>query len=79
MSDVMALSFSGAGTWSLITTAMSPPVRSGAAAIADLPRDRMLVFSGLDEQQRALTDTWSLSLTGPPNWTRLFPTTTSRR
>src|SRR5580765_1023074 len=74
MNDVMALSFSGAGTWSLITTAMSPPVRFGATAIADLPRDRMVIFSGLDEQQRVLTDTWSLSLTDPPNWTRLFPT-----
>src|SRR5580765_4254294 len=73
--DVMALSLSGSGSWSLLSPSGAPSTgRTGATAIADAPRNRMLVFSGLDSDLGALNDTWSLSLTDPPAWTRLFPT-----
>jgi hypothetical protein len=59
--------------WSPIMALGSPPAGRVLPACAyDAIRQRMLVQGGLDAATSdALTDFWSLSLAGPPTWTRL--------
>jgi hypothetical protein len=49
--------------------------RSGASAVYDPARDRMVVFGGGDRIGR--NDVWALSLAGTPAWTALMPTGTA--
>jgi Kelch motif protein/galactose oxidase-like protein len=42
----------------------TPSPRSGAAAVYDSARDRLLIFGGRDTSDRALDDLWELSLHG---------------
>jgi hypothetical protein len=51
----------------------SPPARCEHSAIYDPVRDRMIVFGGTATQgiNDDMNDSWALSLSGPPQWTRL--------
>jgi len=70
--DVWALSLMGAPTWSQVVPVGAPPSeRNGQAAVFDALRGRMLVFGGYDSSRR--NDTWSLSLSGTPEWSLLTP------
>ena len=67
------------GSWvELVPGTPKPSGRSGATAIYDPVRDRMVVFGGAynDGSDHFLTEVWSLSLTGTPSWTLLIPTGT---
>jgi hypothetical protein len=69
LNDAWALSLTGEPDWTAMTATRPPPTsRSGATAIYDPPRDRMVVFGG-----SYLNDVWELSLAGTPVWTELTP------
>jgi len=74
--DAWALSLAGTPTWSQIPVGSSRPhARGRASAIFDPRRVAMIVFGGLADTYPslpyALSDAWSLSLSGPATWTRL--------
>jgi Galactose oxidase, central domain len=77
-SSLWALSLSGTPSWTqLEPEGQGPGLRHGARAIFDPGSDRMLLFGGYSVPGDTLAnDVWSLSLTGPPVWTRLFPSGT---
>ncbi|MGH3053789.1 MAG: Kelch repeat-containing protein, partial [Gaiellaceae bacterium] len=82
LNDVSALSLSGTPSWTALTTAQVIPIgRDAQSAIYDPVRQRMVVYggewtpSGLSNLY-SLGDLWTLSLTGPPLWTRLTPSGT---
>jgi hypothetical protein len=69
--DVWQLTLAGTPTWSQITPAGTPPPpRSGAGAIYDPIRDRMVVLAGSGTTPNGA---WSLSLSGTPTWSDLMP------
>jgi hypothetical protein len=78
LNDVWALSLSGTPQWTRLTpTGAAPTARFLHSAIYDPVRDRMLVFGGARDwapSQVFFDDTWALSLSGTPAWTRLTPT-----
>jgi hypothetical protein len=77
VNDVWALSLSGSPAWTQLTPDGTPPIaRMGQAGIYDPIRDRMIVFGGDDDNGTILSDTWALSLTGSPTWTKLTPADT---
>jgi len=75
-----ASSFSEDGIWSdLFPPGEVPPARAGHTAIYDPGGDRMVVFGGEQPgpcescDSHIGNDTWALSLTDPPTWSRLGP------
>jgi hypothetical protein len=83
--DVWALSLSGAPAWSNLNPVGTPPaVRTSATAIYDPVRDRMIAMGGEFDAQcdhcmlSVKYDTWALSLSGVPAWTKLALPSTGR-
>lgn len=73
-SDVWALSMDGPPQWSLVTTAGSPPEgRYGMSVVYDAHQDRLVSFGGTSTLATYLHEVWTLTLSGTPTWTRLFP------
>ena len=60
--DTWLLADGAAGFERLQTPGDVPPARSGAALVFDAPRDRLLLFGGLGEDE--LDDLWALSFPG---------------
>ncbi|HET9326817.1 MAG TPA: kelch repeat-containing protein, partial [Candidatus Eisenbacteria bacterium] len=75
LNDVWALSFSGTPTWTQVTpSGTPPPIREAHSAVYDGPRDRMVVFGGIDPALSGQkNDTWALSLSGSGSWTQIVP------
>ncbi|HKA25457.1 MAG TPA: kelch repeat-containing protein [Candidatus Eisenbacteria bacterium] len=72
MNDVWALSLSGSPAWTQLSpTGTAPPARGAAAAVYDATRDRIVIFGGYDKLLNALSDAWSLTLSGTPAWSPL--------
>ena len=79
LDDVWALSLAGTPTWTELTPGGTPPGgRRSHSAIYDPARDRMVVFGGVygGANGTYFNDVWSLSLTGPPEWTPVSPSGT---
>ena len=70
--DVWALGFSGTPEWTRLTPATGPSRRYVHAGAFDSARRRLLVFGGIDDVGY-LNDVWALSLSDPPAWTNLTP------
>jgi hypothetical protein len=71
--EVWQLALSGTPTWSLVTTAGTPPSgRYAHVAIYDPVRDRMLIYGGENNTVR-FTQLWQLALNGTPTWLQLHP------
>jgi hypothetical protein len=75
----------GTSTWSKLSTAGSPPVRSNHSAVYDAAHNRMIIYGGCGAPLRVppscqpiANDVWVLSnadgTTGTPTWAQLFPT-----
>jgi hypothetical protein len=76
LNDVWALSLSGTPAWNELSPTGTPPTaRDLHTAIYDPVRDRMVVFAGYDDSGDR-NDVWALSLSGPPAWSALTPTST---
>ncbi len=77
LDEVWALSLSGEPTWSRVfASGESPPGRVWHSAIFDPVGDRMIVFGGAQGFYLGaprLNDTWALSLSGTPAWSRIEP------
>ncbi len=76
--DVWALSLAGTPAWSKLTpSGTPPPARLDHSAIYDPIRDRMVIFGGLTggfcwcDCGTIYSDTWALSLSGTPAWSRI--------
>jgi len=66
----------GAQNWTQLTPTGTPPAaRAWASAIFDPATSKMIVFSGTFEGND-FNDVWSLSTSGSPQWTQVFPTGT---
>jgi hypothetical protein len=75
--DAWTLSLSGFPAWAPIGASGAPPsARYEPTVIYDQTRDRLVLFGGFDGTTFC-GDTWALSQTGAPAWTRLLPTGTS--
>jgi hypothetical protein len=72
LADLNTLSLAGTPTWDELTPTGPPTARITHSAIYDPVRDRMVVFGGFGASGR-LNDTWALSLSGSPAWTKLIP------
>jgi hypothetical protein len=71
LNDVWALSLTGAPVWTRLEVhGAPPPPRWSQSAIYDEINDAMVIFGGFAGNSR-LGDTWSLSLSGAPTWTKL--------
>jgi len=71
--EVWSLSLAGDAQWTRLAPAGTAPVpRTTHTAIDDPIHERMVVFGGVS-QTAYLDDVWTLSLSGPPAWTRLDP------
>ena len=55
----------------LVAAGTPPTARSGASAIYDPVRDRMILYGGFTNV--VLGEVWELSLSGTPTWTQLSP------
>jgi hypothetical protein len=67
--DVWTLSLGGTPTWNEIAPIGMPPTpRSGASAIYDPVRDRMLVFGGQTSAAGIPDTVWALAFTPAPAW-----------
>jgi len=75
LSDVWALTLSGAPTWTqLAPSGTLPPARYDHVAIYDAPRDRMIIYGGFaSTADFPFGDVWSLSFAGAGTWTKLNP------
>ena len=73
--DVWVLTLAaGTPAWTQVTVAGTPPTaRSGAVAIYDRARDRVVLFGGFDASFNRRNDVWALSLAGTPTWSPLTP------
>jgi hypothetical protein len=80
--EVWALSLAGAPAWTLLTTSGTPPaVRRGQSVIYDAQNDRLVLFAGYRQIPpsafQKYQDVWTLTLTGTPTWSQIFPGGTS--
>ncbi len=50
------------------------PARAGHVAVLDPIRDRVVLFGGYREYDEFLSDTWTLSTSGPPSWAAIATT-----
>jgi hypothetical protein len=75
---VWSLDLSGPPVWTQLTPLGTPPDPRGyASAIYDAPRDRVLVFGGVNFNPFSVyVDVWALQLSGTPTWQLLSPTGT---
>jgi hypothetical protein len=74
LNDVWALGLGGAPAWTELAPAGPAPVpRTGFCFAYDAPRNRMLIFGGVESSGGYLADTWALSLTAPEAWQELEP------
>jgi len=75
--DVWTLSLTGTLAWTKLSpSGTKPPPRSGARAIYDAVRDRIVVYGGTDTTGTVLSDVWALALSGSTTWTHLTSTGT---
>ena len=75
--ETWALQLAGTPQWvQLFPSGTRPAARTGHAAILDTLGDRMIVAGGTSNSG-SMKDVWSLSLSGPLAWSRLFPTGTA--
>jgi len=73
-SQAWALALSEPLTWSPVNALGVPPTRvTDHAAIYDPLQDRMIIFGGRDYPGHELNETWALSFSGTPTWSRLEP------
>lgn len=73
LSDVWQLSLGDTLAWALLApTGAAPPGMYGHTAVLDPDRDRMVVFGGHSLGAYS-NDTWAMSLSGAPAWTKLQP------
>ncbi|HET9327085.1 MAG TPA: kelch repeat-containing protein [Candidatus Eisenbacteria bacterium] len=71
LNDVWALSLADPPVWTLLTPAGTPPTpRSGASAVYDSQRQRMVVFGGKPDSGDG-NETFALDLAGPPAWSQI--------
>ena len=74
LGDVWSLSMGPGSTWQLLSTAGGPvPARANHVAIYDPSGDRMIIYGGRTPAG-TLNDTWQLTLSGTPTWSRFNPT-----
>lgn len=74
--DLWQLTFSGTPVWSTLGAVGTPPTgRQDVASVYDPVGQRMVMFGGYTGAGWT-NQTWSLSLTGTPQWTQLTPTGT---
>jgi hypothetical protein len=74
--DVWEMALSANNHWSRFADSDSAPApREYHTAIYDPVRDRMVLFGGADDNQ-LYNDTWVMSLSGTPAWSRLVATGT---
>jgi len=66
-SDVWALQPAGAPTWTPLSPAPGPAPRYGHSSIYDAVGQQMVIFGGLEDPGQG-SDSWALSLSGPPAW-----------
>src|SRR5262249_24123125 len=70
--EVWELSLDRAPSWGeIVTQGLEPPELSAHTAVLDAARDRMLVFGGLDDENRVRNELWALSLSGAPTWSQV--------
>ena len=76
LNDVWALSLSGSPAWTQLAPSGIPPAgRRLHSAIYDPVNDDMVIFGGAGSTWPAeRSDTWALSLSGPPVWTKIADT-----
>ena len=73
LDDTWELQLSGTPAWSrLYPTGAAPEPRLAPAAVYDAQRDRLVLLGGTD-LVAYYADSWELSLSGSPAWTRLAP------
>lgn len=75
-SDVWTLSLEETPTWQrLAPIGQPPPSRWSASAVFDPELQRVIVFGGATDGSttNALADTWALTLSDPPAWSRIEP------
>ena len=81
LDDTWALELTPTPHWvAMDVGAVRPAARWGGAATYDPRYHRMVVFggqAGSDSAATPFSDTWSLSLAGPPQWTKLTPAGTA--
>ncbi len=72
LGDGWILDLSAAPLWSrLDSTGVAPSPRYGHNLVHDADNERVLLFGGRDDAGHIDNETWQLSLTGTPTWTRL--------
>lgn len=74
LSDVWELSLTGDPVWTELSPQGTPAAaRYGHSAIYDPPRDRMIVFAGVNGSTFGDdNEVWALALSGTPAWTRIL-------
>jgi hypothetical protein len=76
LSDVWELRLSGPLSWNELSPTGTPPsIRGGHSAIFDPVGERMIVMGGGVDYP--VSDTWALSLSGPPAWSAIVAGGTS--
>ena len=68
--DTWALSLASPGSWTQLVTGGTPILgRQDAATIYDPVGQRMVIFGGYTEDGQFVNEVWTLSLSGPNDWT----------
>ena len=71
--ETWTLSLAGGTAWTKLSPGgAAAPALLSHTAVFDAPRNRMIVFAGIDPIQ-VVNDAWSLSLTGATSWSKLTP------
>lgn len=74
LSEVWSLSLQDLRWVELTPAGPQPPAREGHTAVYDPPRDRMVVFGGIQVHAPSpFDDLWALSLGNHPRWSRIEP------